>query len=272
VLGSGSAGNATLVEDGARRVLIDVGLSYREVTRRLAELEVPPEGIGGVAITHAHGDHTRGAGLLSRRHGVPVHTTPATREVWADDVASWGELACDEPTDICGFRFTPFEVLHDAEAETVAFRIETADGTIGYATDVGCVTANLRSHFSDCRVLVMESNHATDLLQVGPYARSTKARIASTRGHLSNESLAGYLRDHLGRSVRCVVLAHLSRVNNMPELAEMTCREALEARGREDVRIVVSRQDCVAETVDLAAWSAPAHVAPTLSRQALLPF
>ena len=118
----------------------------------------------------------------------------------------------------------------------------------------------------------MESNHATDLLQVGPYPRSTKARIASTRGHLSNESLAGYLRDHLGRSVRCVVLAHLSRVNNVPELAEMTCREALEASGRDDVRIVVSRQDCGAETVDLAAWSAPAHVAPTLSRQALLPF
>ena len=98
MLGSGSAGNATLLEDGARRVLIDVGLSYREVTRRLAELEVPPEGIGGVAITHAHGDHTRGAGLLSRRHGVPVHTTPATREAWADDVASWGCLLYTSPS------------------------------------------------------------------------------------------------------------------------------------------------------------------------------
>ena len=273
MLGSGSAGNATLLQHGNQRVLIDVGLSYREVARRLDSIEVTPASIGAVVITHAHGDHTRGAALFSRRHEVPVHATPATRAVWGEAaVWSWGDLRCDTASEICGFRFTPFAVSHDAAGETVAFQIETPDGGIGFATDVGVVTPSLRTRFRDCRVLVMESNHATDLLQVGPYARSTKARISGARGHLSNESLAVFVREHLGRSVRCLVLAHLSRVNNVPEIAEMTCREALEARGRHDVRVVVSGQDRVAETVDLGAWAAPRRPGPAVSRQVALPF
>ena len=273
VLGSGSAGNATLLECGDQRVLIDVGLSYREVARRLESVAVPPESVGAVVITHAHGDHTRGAPLFSRRHGVPVHATAPTRAVWSDaKVSSWRDLPCDTPTDICGFRFTPFEVSHDAAAATVAFRIGTPDGAIGFATDVGVVTPLLRSRFRDCCVLVMESNHATDLLQVGPYARSAKARISGERGHLSNESLAVFVRNDLGRAVRCLVLAHLSRVNNVPEIAEMTCREALVARGRPDVRLVISRQDRVAESVDLGSWTAPRRAGGSVSRQAALPF
>ena len=272
MLGSGSAGNATLLERGAQRVLIDVGLSYREVVRRLDSIAVSPASIGAVVITHAHGDHTRGAALFSRRHGVAVHATAATRRVWAEaSVSSWRNLQCETPTNICGFRFTPFEVSHDAAAETVAFQIETPDGEIGFATDVGVVTPSLRARFRSCRVLVIESNHATDLLQVGPYARSTKARISGTRGHLSNESLAVFVREDLGRSVRCLVLAHLSRVNNVPEIAEMTCREALKARGRHDVRVVVARQDRVAESVDLGAWVARRSGA-SVSRQVALPF
>lgn len=273
MLGSGSAGNATLLQCGDQRVLIDVGLSYREAARRLDSIAVPPESIGAVVITHAHGDHTRGAALFSRRHGVPVHATAATQAVWGEaNVSSWGGLHCDAVNEICGFRFTPFEVSHDAAAETVAFQIETPDGAIGFATDVGVVTPSLGARFRDCRVLVIESNHATDLLQVGPYPQSTKERISSERGHLSNESLAVFVREHLGRSVRCLVLAHLSRVNNVPELAEMSCREALEARGRDDVRVVVSRQDRVAETVDLGAWAAARRPRVSAVTQVALPF
>ena len=253
-------------------MLIDVGLSYREVARRLESIAVSPASIGALVITHAHGDHTRGAALFSRRHRVPVHTTVATRAVWSDaNVSSWRDLRCDTPTDICGFSFTPLEVSHDAAAATVAFQIGTPDGAIGFATDVGVVTPLLRARFRNCRVLVIESNHATDLLQVGPYARSTKLRISGARGHLSNESLAVFVRNDLGRSVRCLVLAHLSRVNNLPEIAEMTCREALEASGRHDVRVVVSRQDRVAESVDLGTWGAPRRPDASAGRQVALP-
>ncbi len=272
VLGSGSAGNATLLQGPDQPVLIDAGLSYRDVARRLDTVGVSPHSVGAVVITHAHGDHTRCAALFSRRHDVPVFATMATRAIMESsgaEVAAWGQLACDTSCDICGLRFTPFEVSHDAEAETMAFVIETPDGTVGYATDVGMVTPALRTKFRDCRVLVIESNHADDLLQFGPYARSTKARISGSRGHLSNESLARFVRADLGPSVRCVVLAHLSRVNNVPEIAEMTCREALAGCGRDEVQVIVSRQDRVAETVDLGVWAARRG---TQGYQVALPF
>ena len=270
VLGSGSAGNTTLLQHGGTRVLIDVGLSCRETARRLGAIGVAPESVTAAVITHAHGDHTRGAARFSRRYQVPVHATAATRAVLADtDVWSWGGLSCNVPTEIGSFGITPFEVSHDADAETVAFHIETAAGAIGFATDVGVTTAALRSRFRRCRLLVMESNHATDLLRVGPYTASTKARIAGERGHLSNEALARFVREDLGASVECLVLAHLSRVNNLPEIAAMTCREALEAAGRSGVRVVVTHQDRVTETVRLDARPACPGASP--GRQMALP-
>ena len=273
MLGSGSAGNATLLQDGEQRVLIDVGLSYREVARRLDSVGVPAASVGAIVITHAHGDHTRGAALFSRRHGVSVYTTRQTRAIWRGaDVTVWGDLECGNATEICGFRFSTFEVSHDAAAETVAFCIRTSGGCIGFATDVGVVTPTLRSRFERCRLLVMESNHARELLQVGPYAPSMKARISGARGHLSNEELALFVRDDLGRSVECLVLAHLSRVNNAPELAELNCRQALDAAGRSDVRVVVAHQDRVAETVELDVEGGHNHEDASTVRQVALPF
>ena len=276
MLGSGSAGNATLVSHDDARVLIDVGLSYREVSRRLDRLGIEPGGIDAIVITHAHGDHTRGARVLSRRHGVPVYATEAMRTEWGTpDVAEWRTLVPDQERELCGLRFVPFEIPHDA-SETVGFRIGTPDGAIGYATDVGTLTPAMIERFQSCRVLVIESNHATELLRVSPYARSTRDRIASPAGHLSNESLAAFVRDHLGASVRCLVLAHLSRVNNLPELAEMSCREVLAASGRCDVDVVVTRQDRVAPTIDLGVWAQTMAgrdvAARQTARQTALPF
>ena len=273
VLGSGSAGNAALLQYGGARLLIDVGLSCRETARRLDAIGVAPESVTAAVITHAHGDHTRGAALFSRRYQIPVHATAATRAVWpAAEVWSWGGLDCGAATDVGGFRITPFEVPHDAEAETVALRIETPAGAVGFATDVGAAGRALRTRFRRCRLLVMESNHSTELLQIGPYPWATKARIAGERGHLSNEALARFVREDLGASVECLVLAHLSRVNNLPELAAMTCREALAAAGRSDVRVVVSHQDRVTETVRLDVRPARSGSRFAPGRQIALPF
>ncbi len=272
MLGSGSAGNATLVSHAGARVLLDAGFSYRDLTRRLAAVDVDPAAIDAVMITHAHGDHTRGARMLSKRHGVPVHATAAVREEWgAVEIPGWREAFAGVAVELGGLRFIPFEVPHDA-AGTVAFRIETPEGAIGYATDVGRPTPALIERFRDCRLLVIESNHAAELLRVSPYTRSTRERIAGDGGHLSNESLAAFVRDHLGPSVRCLVLAHLSRVNNLPELAEMTCREALAARGRSDVQVVVTRQDRVTPTIDLGVLAPPAPPPAVALRQTALPF
>jgi phosphoribosyl 1,2-cyclic phosphodiesterase len=271
VLASGSAGNATLVSDGTCRVLIDAGLSYRELTRRLLPLDVDPAAVDAVFITHAHGDHTRCAGLLSRRHGVPVHATAAIRSEWgAADIAAWRTLRPGRAKTVGRLRFVPFQVPHDAAA--VGFRVETPEGAIGYATDIGALTPPIVERLRDCHVLVIESNHATELLRVSPYARATRERIASAEGHLSNEALATFVREELADTVRCIVLAHVSRVNNLPELAEMTCREALRASGLEDVDVVVARQDRPTETIDLGAWSAAPAPLPNRATQAALPF
>ena len=272
MLGSGSGGNSTLLEYRSRGVLIDVGLSYRQVTQRLDQLGFEPGGVEAIVITHAHGDHTRGAGLFSRRHSVPIYMTDAVRADWGDvGLAAWNPLQANRKHDVCGLWFDPITVPHDA-SETVAFRIETDDGVIGFATDIGVMTSELIDRFRDCQLLVLESNHATELLRVSPYDRSTRARIGSAQGHLSNESLAAFVRDHLGESVRCMVLVHLSRVNNLPELAEMTCREALDACGRSDVEIVVARQERVAPTIDLEELSSGQYNAASIRVQAALPF
>ncbi len=251
VLGSGSGGNAALLTHRDAHVLIDAGLSCRDVCRRLEAVGVDPTALRGIVITHAHGDHTRGARLLSQRYELPVYSTAATRREWqVDGLADWRELVPPRPVDLCGLRFRPCVVPHDA-SETVAFHIDTPAGAVGYATDIGVMTAELAALFSDCRLLVIESNHAVDLLRVSPYDAATRSRIAGEGGHLSNEALAEFIRGDLGPDVRCIVLMHLSRVNNVPALAELTAREALEASGRGDVQVVVTYQDRVAAAVDL---------------------
>ena len=174
MLGSGSAGNATLVSCAGTRVLLDVGFSYRELSRRLGEVGVDPGMLDAVLITHGHGDHTRGLRVLSNRHGVRAYATAAIREEWrAGNDVDWHGLAPGVAVDLGGLRFIPFQVPHDA-SETVAFRIETPEGAIGYATDIGTLTPLMIERFHDCRLLVIESNHATELLRVSPYARSTR--------------------------------------------------------------------------------------------------
>lgn len=243
--------------------------------RRLEALAVNPLSIRAIVVTHAHGDHVQGAALFSRRHQVPVHATLATRDAWnggSDEVHAWEVLTPGAATLLGGMRFLPFVVPHDA-AETLAFRIDTPEGAIGFATDVGAITTELVARFRGCVVLVMESNHATELLRFSPYAAPVKSRIGSPRGHLSNEALATFIARDLDASVRCLVLTHLSRVNNVPEIAVMTCREALAHRRRSDVRIVVTHQDRAAETVDLATLAWPlAMPGGALAMQARLPF
>ena len=258
-------------------MLIDAGLSYRELTRRLGVLHVDPDSLSAILVTHLHIDHVRCAGAMSRRHDVPVYATAATREAWgarASDVSEWRCVTPGRPAPLGSLQFLPFVVPHDA-GETLAFRIDTPDGRIGFATDVGYVTPELATQFRECCLLVIESNHAVDLLRVSPYARSVRARIGGNDGHLSNEALAAFVVEHLGEAVRCVVLAHLSRVNNVPEIAEMTCHEALLRRGRTDVQVIVATQVRPTSTIDLASLAPPLAAmasVPVVRQQRTLPF
>ncbi len=229
-----------------------------------------------VVLTHGHGDHWRGADLLARRHDVTVYATPRTLKAWkGGGVVRAAPILPGQVFRLGALAIHPFTVPHD-DIETMAFRIETPEGAIGFATDLGCVTAELVARCRGCLLLVIEANHATELLRISPYAAPVKARVGGDRGHLSNEALAAFIAGHLDSSVRCLVLAHLSRVNNVPEIAEMTCRDALVRRGLGDVRIVMTYQDRPSQTIDLAefrtvgTWLSTADAARF--RQHRLPF
>lgn len=232
VLGSGSSGNATLVESGETRLLIDAGFSGRDLERRLASVDVAPESIGALLITHDHSDHTMGMGILARRWGIPLYLTEPTRVACArllNGTETIHQYQSSEPLALGGLRVDPFLTVHDA-ADPVAVTVtESASGQkLGIATDLGRPTAAVRHALQHCDLLILESNHDEILLRDSPYPWSVKARIASSHGHLSNRAAGDLVADLAHPGLAGVVLAHLSSKANDPNLAEEIVGQALE--------------------------------------------
>jgi phosphoribosyl 1,2-cyclic phosphodiesterase len=235
VLGSGSRGNAVLVEAGDARLLVDAGFSGRDLARRLLAVDVDPDSLSALLITHDHGDHTRGMGVFARRHGTPLHLTPATRRACA------GLLRGDETVveydsasafQVGPLRVQPFLTLHDA-VDPVAVTITDTDtgSKLGIATDLGRPTTSVRAALAACHLLVLEANHDEERLRRGPYPWSVKQRIASSHGHLSNRIAAELAAELYHSTLAGVVLAHLSDSCNEPALAETAVGHALERKG-----------------------------------------
>ncbi len=223
VLGSGSAGNSFLVESARARLLIDAGFSGRDLERRLAALEVEAHSIDALLITHDHGDHTRGMGVLARRWGIPLYLTDATRRACAR-LLSGSEVvrpyAHDQPVLIGDLRVDPFLTLHDA-VDPVAVTVSdvSCGEKLGIATDMGRPTAAARRALRECDLLVLEANHDEILLRESPYPWSVKARIGGSHGHLSNRAAAELAADLHHEGLGAVVLAHLSENSNDSGLA-----------------------------------------------------
>lgn len=254
VLGSGSEGNATLVEAGGVRILIDAGFSGRDLERRLAEACVEPDSISAILITHDHGDHTRGMGVLARRFGLPLYLTPRTRIACSallsgsEDVR---EYRSSESVLIGGLEVRPFLTVHDA-ADPVAVTVRDVEtgARLGIATDLGRPTAAVRAELAGCHMLVLEANHEDALLWAGPYPWSVKQRIASSHGHLSNRAAAQLARELFHTGLTDVVLAHLSEHCNNAELALESVGLALE-RMRYRGALSVAPQEHPMETVEI---------------------
>jgi phosphoribosyl 1,2-cyclic phosphodiesterase len=255
VLGSGSAGNSILVEAGDTRILVDAGFSGRDIERRLETVEVDPTSLNGIVITHEHGDHTRGMGVLARRFGIPLHLTPITREACAtlltgaEEVRTYSVAA---PFRIGALEVSPFLTIHDA-ADPVAVTLrDTGSGLkLGIATDLGRPTVAVRHALAGCDLLILEANHDEAMLWNGPYPWSVKQRIASSHGHLSNRAAAELAAELHHPALGGVVLAHLSDRCNDPALAEAVVGEALEALGYTGL-LLVAGQDEPIEPIDVA--------------------
>ncbi len=182
-------------------------------------------------VTHEHGDHCRGLGPLSRRCNLPVFLHPATRQA-IPGLGRIGTLHEFHAGDTLHFRdleIRTFPLTHDAAAP-VGYTVESTEGKVGLATDLGLATRLLVQNLRDCRALVLESNHDEEMLRDGPYPWHLKQRIRSNHGHLSNPAAADLLRELLWEGLDAVFLAHLSETNNTPQLAEASARVVLDGQ------------------------------------------
>lgn len=240
-LGSGSRGNALIVEAGRTRVMLDCGFSLTEVDLRLSRLGLTSEDIDAVVVTHEHDDHIGGVARFAARGGIPVHITPGTLAAVARRFKSVNCVCFDPHTafDLGDLRVRPFPVPHDAR-EPAQFVFDDGQYSLGVLTDVGIVTPHIRQMLSGCSALMIECNHDERLLRDGPYPPSLKARIASRLGHLPNAAAAELLASLDNSRLRHLVAAHLSETNNTPALA----RDALAcALGSDPDEVLVAAQD-----------------------------
>ena len=293
VLASGSRGNATVVSGGRTRILVDCGLSCRELFRRMKLMNEEPETLDAILISHEHSDHVGGVAVTARKLKIPVYFTEGTHRAWmrwlqprrqmtyaqwleqihrqaaerqaeADNPAEEGEpdesdlveaagpseaaepdkldkakdpswlpaveyFAAGETFEIGDIQISPFTTPHDA-ADPVGFVFAAEGVRMGFVTDLGYISPNVKAQLQDLDLLLLESNHDLEMLRDGPYPWAVKQRVLSRVGHLSNEAAAGFLEDGYDGQAAYVILAHLSESNNLPELARVTAERALNGR------------------------------------------
>ena len=260
VLGSGSGGNAVIVESGGRSLLIDAGFSCRRIEERLGELGREAGALDALLLTHEHQDHVVGADRLVRRHGVPVFATEGTLAAAAlspEATDFFRPIRSGRPflvesrdTSEPIFRVEAFRLPHDAR-EPVGFVVEDATGRrLGLVADLGARTQLAWGRLRDLDALIIETNHDLGMLRQGPYPWHLKQRVASRHGHLSNAEAAFGVDELVSDRLRWVVLYHLSRTNNQPALAAQAVGETLDRRGSK-AQLVVTQQDAATPWVEI---------------------
>ena len=228
LLASGSRGNAALIEADGCRLLIDAGLSAREIDRRLATLELEGSDLNAIIVSHEHHDHTCGIGPLARRYQLPVYIDTQT----VNQLPKLGKIAdlryfkAGEKLSLQNLTIETFSTAHDA-VNPVGFVIDSSEGRIGYATDLGLATRLVVEQLRNCRVLVLEANHDEQMLLDGPYPWHLKQRIRGRLGHLSNTDSVKLLNEIAWDGLEALFLAHLSGDNNCPKLVEDLIHTAL---------------------------------------------
>lgn len=247
---SGSSGNATYVGCDGAHLLVDAGLSGSRVAGELERVGVDPASLDAILVTHEHIDHIKGIGILSRRYDLPVYATEGT---WRGMASKLGAISTKnmrvfEPEQdfyVGPINITPFSIPHDA-AQPVGYAFDLGGARLAVATDLGHVSNGWKRHVLGAAAVILESNFDPGMLQAGPYPWELKQRILGRRGHLSNDD-AGEVAAELARAgARQIVLGHLSKENNYPDLALQTCRLALMQAGIEpgrDVFVTVAARD-----------------------------
>lgn len=253
-LSSGSSGNSYYLSagEGQGGLLIDAGISARRIRTALCEAGIDPAGLRGILITHDHADHVAGLRVLAKQLRIPVYATAGTLERLAAMLEPTTRLLpLEEMQEVAGMQVQPFATQHDAP-DSCGFRIEAGSRTIGFATDLGCVTPTVWEHLLGSHLTVLESNYEDSVLMNCGYPYYLKQRIRSEYGHLSNAEAARTVAELAQRGTAHFVLAHLSRESNTPALARGNTEAALAAAGMQperDYRLWVAPRDCAGSMI-----------------------
>ncbi|MFC0525980.1 MBL fold metallo-hydrolase [Pontibacillus salicampi] len=234
VLASGSTGNAFYVGTDNQRLLVDAGLSAKQLERLLGEVHIDPTSIDGILVTHEHSDHIKGLGIMARRYNLPIY---ANEKTWKAMDGHIGKVATEQKFDFPmasvqtfgDLDVESFGVSHDA-AEPMFYVFRNNGKKVALVTDLGYVSERIKKTVEDADAYIFESNHDVEMLRMGRYPWNIKRRILGDKGHVSNEDCALALTDIIGNNTKRIYLAHLSQDNNMKDLARMSVGNMLKER------------------------------------------
>lgn len=222
---SGSSGNCIYVGSDNTHLLIDVGVSMKKVVAALQEIDVKPEEINGILVTHEHSDHIQGLGVFLRKYGTPVYSTSKTLEAVSRyknlgkvDFSLFQGIEPEQSFQIHDLWVKPISIWHDS-VDPVCYTVSDDNKKISIATDMGDFDRHIVDALSGADAMLIEANHDVRMLEVGPYPFHLKQRILSKHGHLSNERGGQLVRELLNDHMKGIYLGHLSKENNYPELA-----------------------------------------------------
>jgi len=253
ILASGSSGNSFLVWTDRTKILIDAGISARQLRERLNKVGVAVEDIEALFITHEHTDHVRGARTLARSLRIPVFLTEGTCAACNSTLDQLPTREFFMPGEIICFKdlqLVSYSVSHDA-ADPVNFLLCHKNRKVGMAMDLGYTSRLVKERLKHCDVLILESNHDRQMLMSGRYPWQVKQRILGRRGHLSNEQSASVFCEVADQRLRALFLAHVSKENNHPRLVRSLFEQVLDEVGLNHVPLFVTSQDRPTEAFDV---------------------
>ena len=246
---SGSSGNCIYLGTEKTQILVDAGVSGVRIANVLREIEVAPEKICAILVTHEHSDHIKGAGIFSRKYNVPIY---AKAKTWQAMRRELGKLS-ENNIKVINDNICSYSIPHDA-ADPVAYTFSACDKKISVATDIGCVTEDIYKNIIGSDIALIESNHDMAMLNNGKYPYHLKQRILSNHGHLSNDN-AAVLATHLARKgTKHIYLGHLSHENNAPEIAFEATKSALQKCGfdvNKDIHVCVASREHFSEVTQI---------------------
>ena len=239
ILGSGSKGNSTLLIGKNKKILIDVGFSYPKMLKDLNEYNVSPSEIDAIILTHTHKDHIQGLSTFIKKNHTMVYSNnkmlPEVLKLISEDVVN----VMDDEYTIGEFNILAIHTSHDAPG-SVGFVVSDENSNLVYVTDTGYINNKYLSKLINKDVYIFESNHDINMLMTGPYPYILKQRVLSDKGHLSNELAGTYLKEIIGDKTKRIILAHLSEINNTPEIALNTVKSIL---NNDNIKIETASQN-----------------------------